>query len=156
MIDEMPGNISIPDQDGNMMTINIAELLSANKSLGIQLTLKGDQSKQKDVLKEKSEVFAAQIRARKCNKTTALWTFTNSFFPSMMYPMVATHFSEDEWIEIIRPALRATLSSPGVAKNFPRSVLFGPEKFSELQHIPSLLTSRNNTHPNSIPGVTKE
>lgn len=34
-IDEMSRNISIPDQDGNMMTINREELLSANKSLGI-------------------------------------------------------------------------------------------------------------------------
>ena len=75
----MPGNISIPDQEGNMMPIKREELSSVNKSLGIQLTLTDDQSKQKDVLKEKSEVFASQIRTRKCDKTTALWTFTNSF-----------------------------------------------------------------------------
>ena len=40
-IDKFPGNISIPDQDGNMMIINKEES-SANKSLGIQLTLTGD------------------------------------------------------------------------------------------------------------------
>ena len=117
-IDKMPRNISIPDQDGNMMIINREELLSANESLGIQLTLTGDQSKQKDVLKEKSEVFAAQIRARKCNKTTALWTFTNSFFPSMMYPMVAIHFTKIKWMDIIRPAVRSSLSSACMAKTF--------------------------------------
>merc|ERR1711983_443439 len=101
----MPGNISIPDQEGNMMTIKREEPSSVNESLAIQLTLTGDQSKQKEVLKEKSELFASQIRARKCDKTTALWTFTNSFFPSMMYPMVATHFSYNDWTEIMRPAL---------------------------------------------------
>ena len=57
----MPGNISIPDQEGNMMTIKREEPSSVNESLGIQLTLTGDQSKQKEVLKEKSEVFATQI-----------------------------------------------------------------------------------------------
>ena len=56
----MPGNISIPDQEGNVMTTKREELSSVNKSLGIQLTLTSDQSKQKEVLKEKSEVFATQ------------------------------------------------------------------------------------------------
>ena len=64
-IEDMPGNISIPDQEGNMMTIKREEPSSVNESLGIQLTLTGDQSKQKEVLKEKSEVFVSQIRARK-------------------------------------------------------------------------------------------
>ena len=98
-IDEILGNISISDQEGNMIIIKREESSSANKSLGIQLTLTGDQSKQKEVLKERSKVFAVQIRARKCNKTTDLWTFTNSFFPSMMYPMVATHFTKSKWTE---------------------------------------------------------
>ena len=131
-IEDMPGNISIPNQEGNMMTIQREEPSSVNESLGIQLTLTGNQSKQKEVLKEKSEVFATQIRTRKCDNTTALWTFTNSFYPSMMYPMVATYFSEDDWNEIMRPALRATLSSAGMAKNFPRSIFFGPEKYQGL------------------------
>merc|ERR1712155_506611 len=111
------------------MTIKREEPSSVNELLGIQLTLTGDQSKQKEVLKEKSELFASQMRARKCDKTTALWTFTNSFFPSMMYPMVATHFSEHDWTEIMRPALRATLSAAGMAKNFPRCIFYGPEKY---------------------------
>ena len=115
-----------------MMIINREELLSANKSLGIQLTLTGNQSKQKKVLKEKSEVFAVQIRARKCNKTTTLWTFTNSFFLLMMYIMVAMHFTENKWLDIIRLAVRATLSAAGMAKKFPRSIFFGPEKFQGL------------------------
>ena len=115
-IDEILGNISISDQEGNMIIIKREESSSANKSLGIQLTLTGDQSKQKEVLKEKSEVFAAQIRARKYNKTTALWTFTKSSFLSMIYPMVATHFTKTEWVDIIRPAVRATPSSAGMAK----------------------------------------
>ena len=76
----MPRKISIPDQEGNMITIKREEPSSVNELLGIQLTLTGDQLKQKEVLKEKSEVFATQIRMRKCDKTTAIWTFMNIFF----------------------------------------------------------------------------
>ena len=50
----------------------------------------------------------------------------------MMYPMVATHFSEDEWTDIMRPTLRATLSAAGMAKNFPRCIFYGPEKYQGL------------------------
>ena len=131
-IDEIPGNVSIPDQDGNMMIIKREELLSAYESLGIQLTLTGDRSKQVEVLKEKSEVFAAQIRARKYNKTTALWTLMNSFFPSMIYPMVATHFTKNKWMKIIRPAVRATLSSSGMAKKTFQGAFFLSQKFQGL------------------------
>ena len=58
--------------------------------------------------------------------------FYEYFFSSMMYPMVATHFSEDKWTDIMRPALRATLSSAGMAKNFPRCIFYGPEKYQGL------------------------
>ena len=51
-IEDMPGNISIPDQEGNMMTIKREEPSSVNESLGIQLTLTGDQSKKKKFSKK--------------------------------------------------------------------------------------------------------
>ena len=47
----MPGDFSIPDEDGTMITITRKEPLSANESLGIQLTLTGNQDKHKKVLK---------------------------------------------------------------------------------------------------------
>ena len=128
----MPGVISIPDQEGNMMTIKREEPSAVNKFLGIQLTFTEDQSKQKEMLEEISEVFAAQIRTRKCDKTTALWTFTNRFFSSMMHLMVATYFTETEWLDIISLVVRATLSSAGMAFFFQRASFFGPEKFQGL------------------------
>ena len=97
-----------------MMKIKKEEPSAVNKSLGIQLALTGDQSKQKVALKEKSKVFAAQIRARKYNKITILWTFINSFFLSMMYPMVAIYFIKTTRADIIRSTVRATLSSAGL------------------------------------------
>ena len=112
------------------MIIKKEEPSVVNESLGIQFFLTGNQSKQKEVLK-KSERFCSTDKRKKCNKTTALWTFTNSFFPSMMYPIVATHFTETEWLDIIRPIVRATLSSAETTKKF-QGAFFGPENFQGL------------------------
>ena len=58
----MPGNISISDQEGNMMTIKREEPSSVNELLGIQLTLTDDQSKQKEVLKEKYDTATGNCK----------------------------------------------------------------------------------------------
>ena len=42
-VEDMPGNISVPDEEHSMITITRKEPLSANESLGIQLTLTGNQ-----------------------------------------------------------------------------------------------------------------
>ena len=82
-IEDMPGDISIRDKDGTMITITRKEPSLANESLGIQLTLTGNQDKQKKVLKKKSEIFAAQVSKKWCNKAASLWTFQYSFMPSL-------------------------------------------------------------------------
>jgi hypothetical protein len=46
--------------------------------------------------------------------------------------MIATQFTETEWNKIIQPALQATLNSAGMAKLFPRKVLYGPELYQGM------------------------
>ena len=53
----MPGDISIPDKDRTMITIKWKELSSVNESLGIQLTLTGNQDKQKKGAKTEVQNF---------------------------------------------------------------------------------------------------
>ena len=48
----IPGNISILDQEDDIMIITREESSAVNKSIGIQLTMTGDQSTQKEVLKQ--------------------------------------------------------------------------------------------------------
>ena len=123
-----------------MITVKRKEASLANESLGIQLTLTGNQDEQKKVLKQKSESFAAQVSKKRCNKTAALWTFQHSFMPSLSYPMVVTQFSEDEWKKIISPAARATMNSAGMVKNMPHAIFYGPEKYQGLNvHNPYFL-----------------
>jgi hypothetical protein len=128
----MPGNITLPDENGNEYVVAREEVSTAFESLGVWLSLDRNQEKLKEVLTEKSHVFGSQVSTSKCSKNDALYTYNNSFMASMQYPMIATQFSESEWNKIIRPALQATLNSAGMTKSFPRKVLYGPELYQGM------------------------
>ena len=46
--------------------------------------------------------------------------------------MIATQFTEQEWNIAIRPAIRVTCNAAGMAKKFPRPVLYGPKKYQGI------------------------
>ena len=135
-IADMPGDITLPDQDGKEYTVSRAEVSTAFESLGVWLALDGNQEKQKKVMIATAHIFASQISSSKCSRNDALYTYNNSFMASIQYPMIATQFSEKEWNKIIQPALQATLNSAGLVKNFPHKVLYGPELYQgmDLKH----------------------
>ena len=123
-----------------MITILRTQPFLENESLVIQLTLTGNQDEQKKVLKHKSEILAAQVSKKRCNKTAALWTFQHSFMPSLSYPMVFTQSSESEWKKNIYPAARATMNSVGMVRNMPHTIFYGTEKYQGLNvHNPYFL-----------------
>jgi hypothetical protein len=110
MIDNMPGNITLPDANGQAYVVAREEVSTSFESLGVWIALDGNQEKIKTILTETSHVFASQVSTSKCSRNDALYTYTISFMASMQYPMIATQSSENEWNKIIRPALQATLT----------------------------------------------
>ena len=52
--------------------------------------------------------------------------------PTLSYRMIATQFIEQEWNKAISPAIRVTCNAAGMAKNFSRAVLFGPQKYQGI------------------------
>ena len=128
----MPGNITLPDEDGERYTVNREQTSSAEKSLGVCLALDGNQRKQLQVTTRKSQVFKAEIRAGRCSKNDALHTFNNSFMPSLQYPMIATQFDKDKWKQAIQPVLPATLNKVGMVITFSLKVLYGPDLYQGL------------------------
>ena len=131
-IEDMPGNITLPDENGRDYVVAREEVSTAFESLGVWLALDGNQEKEKKILTEAAQVFAAQVSSSNCSRNDALYTYNNSFMASMQYPMIATQFTEKEWNKIISPALQATLNSAGMAKTFPHKVLYGPELYQGM------------------------
>jgi hypothetical protein len=86
-IADMPGNITLPDENGQEYVVAREEVSTAFESLGVWLALDGNQEKLKEVLTETSHVFGSQVSTSKCSKnimmhytrtTTALWRQCNT------------------------------------------------------------------------------
>jgi hypothetical protein len=106
--------------------------LAGTKTLGVFLAMEGNQRAQFLFLKEAAIIFADQIRSSKCDKNTALYTYTSCFMKSMEYCMTTTNFSETEWNAILAPALTYSLQKSGMTSKFPHPVLYGPDLYESL------------------------
>ena len=106
----MHRDITLPDKDGVPYVVTWEEPSSAYKSLGVTVTLTGDQSAQEEILKQKCDVIASKIRAAKCDKTSCLNSFNIDFMPLLSYSMLATQFSEKQWSQIVSPAIHISNS----------------------------------------------
>ena len=95
-----------------------------------------------------------------CDKTSCLNAFDTFFMPTLSYRMIATQFTEQEWNTAIRLAIRVTCNAAGMAKNFSRPVMFGPQKYQGigvknpffLQEIIRITTFLNEAACNSSTG----
>ena len=123
---DMQGNFFVPDLQGNLVFIEQLDVSTAVESLGVWITMNGNQAQQKESLLAQSTKFAAQMRSSSCSKTEALYTYSSSFLKSLEYPMEVTRFSKKEWNSIVWPALSASLHAAGMEARFPHTVLYGP------------------------------
>ena len=57
----IPDDINLPDQDEIQHTVTRKEPLLANDSLDMQVTLTGNQEKQRKVMRQKSDLLTSQI-----------------------------------------------------------------------------------------------
>ena len=144
--DEMPGNLSVKDSAGNRRTLDRHEPSHAEKTLGVYVSLNGDQQAEINYLRSVSEEFALQMRGTARTQEEAIYTFKSSLMKTLEYPTVATMITEKEWNHIMEPALKATIQAAGMAGNFPRTIIYGPSLyqgfgiihpyyFQELTHI---------------------
>jgi hypothetical protein len=61
------------------------------------------------------------------SKADAWYALNMTILKTLEYPMVATTISEKLWEYIMAPILQAGLPRLGIARNFPRDILFGPK-----------------------------
>ena len=121
--DTLPGNITLPDQNGDLYTVTREEPTSAHTSLGMELTLCGYNAVQGVKTADAAQLFASKMGTAKCDKTSCLNAFNTSFMPSLSYTMIATQFTEHQWKKIISPAIQATLNASGVVRNLAHAIL---------------------------------
>ena len=92
----LPGDIILPNKDGNMYTGSREEPSEAYESLGLQIDLCGISTTALDDVTNICQEFSTQMISTKCNQTSSLNAFNTSFMPTLSYRMVAIQFIEQQ------------------------------------------------------------
>ena len=102
---------------------------AAEKTLGVFISMDGNQRRQAACLKEVSTTFGQRIRASPCPKLHALYTFSASYMKSIEHSLPVTCLSLSTWDDIPRPAVAPSLQRSGISKTAPRVPLFAPPSY---------------------------
>ena len=149
-MDELPGEFTLMNKDSDHAPLCCFNVAHADKTLGVFISMDGNEDAAKHHLKSMALTFGSQMRSSKCSKAAALFTLKSSFMKSIEYVLPVTQFSESEWNSIFSPALIPSLQQFGIALSAPRASRFGPERFQgfnihhpfflqQISHIMTLL-----------------
>ena len=154
---DSPGEVTmrLPDSQ-ERVTLRRLEPDEASKTLGIHIAMDGNQEAQTQYLKDKGIEFSDAYRcATGIEKNDAWEGWLSTIMATFRYPAIATTMTESQWDEVMKPVSVVGLNKSGISRNFPRSVLFGPDlfqgmgvihpfHFQELEHWETILRCCND------------
>ncbi len=129
-LDEIP--INILDPNGIETNLQQLEVTEARETLGIYLSLNGDDSEQAAQLRKKTETFADCLRTGYIAKGDAWYCLQFSFMKTIEYPLEFCCLNQKQWEHVMAPLLLANLPKCGIVRTFPRTVVYGPKQFYGL------------------------
>ena len=124
---ELPGDVSVLDKDGHRTILERHDPSIATETLGVWQAMDGNNQLEIQALRKKTEDFAESMRTGFLSKADAWYALNSSILKTLEYPMVATTISRKSWEYIMAPILKVGLPRSGIARNFPRAVLYGPK-----------------------------
>ena len=81
--DSLSGDITLPDNDGNLYTVNREKPTAPFESLGLRIDLANTPSKALDDVTLIYQEYSTQMNNAKCNKTFCLKAFNTSFITTL-------------------------------------------------------------------------
>ena len=159
-INETPGGLYIYDQHRQRVPLNRLEVGDACETLGICMSMDGNQQAEFLKLRSIAQKWADQVRCGRLAPSEAWFSLNHTVMRALEYPLMATSLSKSQCDTIMTVLLQAALPKLHIAMSFPKTVRFGPRKYHGLG-IPHLWTTqgiekiyailRHGTLP-SIPG----
>jgi hypothetical protein len=152
----MPGELNILDTTGTRVTLDRYEPQEATEILGVWQAMDGNNVKQIQQLRLKTEAFADCMRTGYLMKNDAWYAIKTTIMKTLEYCMTATTIKEKEWEYIMAPVLAVGLPRAGLARTFPRDVLYRPAQIQgfgifhpwyhqEIVHLQALLEHTQQT-----------
>jgi hypothetical protein len=129
---DVPGYIFVRDANGHTKLLARLEPHEANETLGIFLSMDGNQQAKVSSLRRKTAAFAKQIRTGMLQQDEAWHALHSTIMKTLEYPMDAINLNRKQWDYVMAPLLKSTLPCSGVVRTFPRDLLYAPDTFTGL------------------------
>jgi hypothetical protein len=129
---QMPGNLWTTHYDGQRMCLQQMEPSQGEVTLGVSIAMDGNNRDEKNYLSDKAMEYADQLRTGSINKQDAWYFFTSSFLKTLEYLMETVSPSEQDWDEIMSPAMGILLQRCGIASTFPHKLVWTALKYQGL------------------------
>lgn len=126
----MPGKYTLIDKYGNCNLLKRLEVLEGFESLGVFVTMDGNQESQINSLTEKAKKFKESMQANACDANTAIFTYQNCFMKGMEYCMPVTNLTKTQWNKLLRPARKITLQRAHMTMSLPKPALYGSQLYN--------------------------
>jgi hypothetical protein len=139
---ELPGEISIRDTCGTQrVQLERVDPKEARETLGVFLSMDGNNKEQILQLRQKAEKWSECIRAGYLDREDAWYAINTTIMKSLEYPMMTTTISKREWNFILRPVLETGLPQAGINKKIPSSSGTRATAISRTEHPTSICYS---------------
>jgi hypothetical protein len=130
--DEMPAILSVKDCNGNIIQLEHLPPNVAQCTLGVRLTLDGNNVDEIQHLCSVAEKWQALVRTGHLQCHEAWYALTAMVMKTIEYPLLALTLTEKECTHIMAPILMGGLPACGICRNFPCDVVYAPTKFIGL------------------------
>ena len=108
------------------------EVSEGFETLGVFISMDGNQEAQIESLTKKSKKFEDLLRSNSCDANTAIFTYNNCFMRGIEYCMPVTHLTKDQWNKILWPARKISLQRSKMTMSFPKSALYGSQLYNRF------------------------
>jgi hypothetical protein len=129
----------VNDIKGQRKLLRRFEPSHAEVTLGVALAPEGNTLKQATNMKIAAIKWADAMRTGPKSKNDAWLAFQSTIWRTLAYPLPAINLTKEQCDHIMAPILHYILPAIGVCRNFPRSMVFTPNKFFGLG-LPHLYT----------------
>lgn len=128
-MDDAPAVLSVKDCDGHIVQLERLPPNAARRTLGVRLAPDGNNVDEIKHLQSIAETWKAHVHTGHLQHHEAWYALTATIMKTIEYPLLALTLTARECAYIMAPILMGGLPACGICQNFPRDVVYAPNKF---------------------------
>jgi len=121
-----PGELTMRDKNGQRVALKRLEVWEAERTLGVRLAPDGNNKMQYEFMLKTAKEWASLIRAGHLPRQLNWQSLNTAIMKTLTYPLAATTLTTKQCKNILKPIIKAGLSSSGTMPTLPRALVHAP------------------------------